>query len=125
MASGRSNTEFTAFVSNLPFNVSEDELREKFKHVRYVLFCRCHSLYVILTLSLCHSYPLFMSFLSSLCNCYPPCVSLLAPLCHHHFFLIISFYHYVLVVIGYSVGILLISDWLKNIFEDEHVSLLM
>ena len=31
----------------------------------------------------------------------------------------------VLVVIGYSVVILLISDWFKNIFEDEHVSLVM
>lgn len=35
VASGRGNIEFTAFVSNLPFNVTVDELKEKFKHVSY------------------------------------------------------------------------------------------
>ena len=67
VASGRSNVEFTAFVSNLPFTVTVDELREKFKHVScsmsllrllYVTITpslyRCHPLFVIVTLSLCY-----------------------------------------------------------------------
>lgn len=72
VASGRSSTEFTAFVSNLPFNISVDELREKFKHVSNV-----HVL------------------------CSTPHTS------------------------DYSVVILLTFDWLKSIFADEHVNLLM
>lgn len=60
VASGRSNVEFTAFVSNLPFNVTVDELREKFKHVSYsmsllpLLYVTITPLYITVTLSLCY-----------------------------------------------------------------------
>ena len=54
MATGRGSTEFTAFVSNLPFNVTVDELREKFKHVSYSMYMSLlPSQYVIVTLSVC------------------------------------------------------------------------
>ena len=33
-AGERGNAEHTAFVSNLPFNITMEDLREKFKHVR-------------------------------------------------------------------------------------------
>ena len=101
VAGGRGNTDLTVFVSNLPFNVTADELREKFKHVSlYVsllpLVC------VIVTPCVCHYCPSCVSML--------PCI----PLC------IIR-----MVVIGYSVVILLISDWLISTSGVELVSLAM
>ena len=143
MASERHNAEFTAFVSNLPFNVSVDELREKFKHVSCSL-CHSHPLfmslspshYVTVTCSLCHCYPLYVIVTLSLCHCDPLFMSLplslyvivtLSICCCHPLFVshsnLLSIY--VLVVTGYSVGILLIFNWLKNTFEGEHVSLVM
>ena len=54
-------------------------------------------------------------------------IILVAALCMslYHCHTIIYYQYYVVVVIGYSVVILLIFDWLKNTFEDEHVSLVM
>ena len=81
-AGERGNADFTAFVSNLPFNVTADELREKFKHVSFSM-CHCHPFRLLLLPLVCHLYT------------------------------------------GYSVVILLISDWLRSTSEDELVSLAM
>ena len=92
VAGGRGNADFTAFVSNLPFNITVDELREKFKHVSFChLFCvsLLPLLCVIVTPSVCHYHPFCMSLLPllyvivtpSVCHCYPFCVSLLPLLC--------------------------------------------
>ena len=40
-AGGRGNAEYTAFVSNLPFNITVEDLREKFKHVRGCICTVC------------------------------------------------------------------------------------
>ena len=68
VAGGRGNPDFTAFVSNLPFNITADELREKFKHVSF---------------SMCHCYPLYMSLLPLLCVIVTPSV------CHYHPFCVL------------------------------------
>ena len=77
------------------------ELKEKFKHVS--CFMSSLTLSMLCLPPVCHHYP-------SLCHCYLLC------------FIVTGI---TLVAIGYSVVILLTSDWLKNIFEDEHVNLLM
>jgi len=49
-ASGRNNAEYTAFVSNLPFNIIVEDLREKFKHV-------CTYMSAFYCMTLCNSHP--------------------------------------------------------------------
>lgn len=53
LASERGNTEFTTFLNDLPFNITVDELREKFKRVSVSL----------LPLMCVTVYPLCMSLL--------------------------------------------------------------
>ena len=71
---GRGNTDYTVFVSNLPFNATADELREKFKHVslNITIVCQYHPscMSLLPLVCVCHCYPLCMSF-------YPSCVSML------------------------------------------------
>lgn len=58
-AGGRGNADFTAFVSNLPFNITADELREKFKHVSFSVchfYPFCVSLSPLLCVTVCHLY---------------------------------------------------------------------
>ena len=102
----------------------------------------CTIWHVIVILSVCHCYHLGMSLLpclsiivsNPLSMSLLPCLSIIVsnPLGMSllpSLYVIVMYtllpYQYALVVIGYSVVILLISDWLKNTSEDEHVSLVM
>jgi len=106
VAGGRGNAGYTVFVSNLPFNVTADELREKFKHVSLyvsplplvcVMFTPLMYHYYILTPCVCHFHPSCMLLLPLVsvnvtplvCLYYPLCVSLSLLLyviiaCHYH-----------------------------------------
>ena len=59
-AGGRGNADFTAFVSNLPFNITADELREKFKHVSFSVSLS-PLLCAIVSPSVCHHHPYCVS----------------------------------------------------------------
>ena len=93
-----------------------------FPHQNFALYgmSLLSCLYAIVTLLVCHCYLVCLSLLVTLsvCHCYPL-----------YTYIIVMYtllpYQYALVVIGYSVVILLISDWLKNTSEGEHVSLVM
>jgi len=62
-AGGRGNAEYTAFVSNLPFNITVEDLREKFKHVR-----GCICMYSMLPIPLCDTVLDVVHHISHLCD---------------------------------------------------------